>query len=84
MRKLIVQMTQKQRKIVSLTLNPSMDQIQTVDSFQPFEKNIILSSESFLGGKGINAAVTLGILGAECVALGFVGFDTLSAYENKL
>lgn len=77
-------MNPKQNKIITLTLNPSIDQIQTVDPFLPFGKNIILSSEKFLGGKGINAAYTLGKLGADCSALGFAGSDTLLDYEDKL
>lgn len=77
-------MNPKQNKIITLTLNPSIDQIQTVDPFLPFGKNIILSAEKFPGGKGINAAITLGKLGVDCIALGFAGSDTFSAYEDKL
>jgi 1-phosphofructokinase len=77
-------MNPKQNKIITLTLNPSIDQIQTVDPFLPFGKNIILSAEKFPGGKGINAAFTLGKLDADCIALGFAGSDTFSAYEDKL
>lgn len=84
MRKLNLQMNQKQHKILTLTLNPSTDQIQTVDPFLPFGKNIVLTSDRFLGGKGINVSLTLGNLGADCVALGFAGEDTLPGYEEKL
>jgi 1-phosphofructokinase len=77
-------MNPKQNKIITLTLNPSIDQIQTVDPFLPFGKNIILGSEKFLGGKGINAAFTLGKLGVDCFALGFTGSDILLDYEDKL
>lgn len=77
-------MNPNQNRTITLTLNPSIDQIQTVDPFLPFGKNLILSSEKFPGGKGINAAFTLGKLGADCTALGFTGSDAFSAYEDKL
>ena len=71
-------------QIITLTLNPSIDHIQTVEAFSPFEKNLVISEEKFLGGKGINAAFSLGKLDADCLALGFTSSELNMDYTEKL
>ena len=72
------------KHIITLTLNPSIDTIQSVGEFVPFEKNLVSDAEKFLGGKGINVSFCLGKLGADCTALGFMTMADQPAYERKL
>ena len=70
--------------ILTLTLNPSIDHILIAESANPGEKNILASSATFYGGKGINAAFTLGKLGISACTCGFIGQDNLAGLQEKL
>ena len=71
-------------RIITLTLNPSIDHILTVDSLFPYDKNIIESMRTFYGGKGINVAYALGKLKSACAATGFMGEKEMPIYTDKL
>lgn len=58
--------------IYTVTFNPSLDYIVTVDNFQLGMTNRTGSEQLLPGGKGINVSVVLGNLGIENTALGFV------------
>jgi 1-phosphofructokinase family hexose kinase len=70
--------------ILTLTLNPSIDHILIAESTDPGTKNLLKSSFTFYGGKGINAAFTLGKLGISVCACGFIGQDDQSGLHEKL
>lgn len=59
--------------IYTVTLNPSLDYIVEVPSFQVGRTNRTVSEELKVGGKGINVSLLLQNLGLASTALGFVG-----------
>lgn len=58
--------------IYTVTFNPSLDYIFSVDEFQLGMTNRTDSELMLPGGKGINVSTVLGSLGIESTALGFV------------
>ncbi len=72
------------KRIITLTLNPSIDIIQSVQEFVPFDKNLVSEAEKFLGGKGINVSFCLGKLGEDCTAFGFMTSSDEPAYVRKM
>jgi 1-phosphofructokinase family hexose kinase len=72
------------KNIITLTLNPSIDHILTVDTVTPYNKNILTGKQLFYGGKGVNTAFTLGKLGIPATAAGLIGAQDLAGLENKL
>ena len=64
--------------IYTLTLNPSIDYVLSLDELIPGCVNRSLSQSLFPGGKGINVSIVLSSLGTPSVALGFVsGFSQI-------
>ncbi|WP_066061514.1 1-phosphofructokinase [Neobacillus soli] len=59
--------------IYTLTLNPSVDYIVQLESFQLGELNRTVSETKFPGGKGINVSRVLNQFGTKSKAFGFVG-----------
>ena len=57
--------------IYTVTLNPSLDYIVTVDNFQLEITNRTSSEKMLPGGKGTNVSIVLKNLGIESTALGF-------------
>ena len=70
--------------IITLTLNPAIDHIFTVDTLSLYNKNLIKDTSTFYGGKGINVAYALGKLGCDCTAAGFVGQKEQVQFTRKL
>jgi 1-phosphofructokinase len=62
--------------IYTLTLNPSVDYIMELDSFQKGGLNRSSAESAFPGGKGINVSRVLHLLNVDSVALGFAGGHT--------
>lgn len=58
--------------IYTVTFNPSLDYIVSVDSFQLGMTNRTTFEQILPGGKGINVSIVLRNLGLETTALGFV------------
>ena len=56
--------------IISLTLNPSVDYLYEIDSFQLGKLNRFKNPVRMVGGKGINAGRTASILGSKVWATG--------------
>lgn len=59
--------------IYTLTLNPSLDYIMSVDTLLIGETNRSTKEHLHIGGKGINVSIVLNNLGVETTALGFLG-----------
>lgn len=57
--------------IYTVTFNPSLDYIVTMDQFQLGRTNRTLTEQMLAGGKGINVSTVLNNLGIETTALGF-------------
>ncbi len=70
--------------IITLTLNPAIDHIFSVDTLSLYNKNLIKSTSTFYGGKGINVAYALGKLRSACMATGFIGRKDLAPLTQKL
>lgn len=70
--------------IYTLTLNPSVDYIVKLESFQIGELNRSIAETKYPGGKGINVSRVLRGLGVESVVLGFSGGFTGKYIEDYL
>ncbi|WML40187.1 1-phosphofructokinase [Neobacillus sp. OS1-2] len=70
--------------IYTLTLNPSVDYIVQLESFQLGELNRTINETKFPGGKGINVSRVLNQFAAKSKALGFVGGFTGTYVEQFL
>ncbi|MFZ7944361.1 1-phosphofructokinase [Neobacillus sp. 19] len=70
--------------IYTLTLNPSVDYIVKLDSFQLGTLNRTVSEAKFPGGKGINVSRVLSQFGTPSQALGFIGGFTGAYIEEFL
>lgn len=69
--------------IYTVTFNPSLDYIITVDDFVLGKTNRTTSEQMFAGGKGINVSTVLRNLGVENIALGFIAGFTGKEIERK-
>lgn len=58
--------------IYTVTLNPSLDYITTLEHFTPGTVNRTTGETILAGGKGINVSILLSNLGIQSTALGFV------------
>lgn len=59
--------------VYTLTLNPSLDYVMTVENLNSDKINRSSAEELYYGGKGINVSAVLKRLGVESTALGFAG-----------
>ena len=59
--------------ILTVTLNPCIDQTLFVDGLKPHDTNRVLRSETDAGGKGVNLSRVAVELGGESFATGFLG-----------
>jgi 1-phosphofructokinase family hexose kinase len=62
--------------IATVTLNPALDRTIYVRGLVVGDTNRVERTELDAGGKGVNASRMLAVLGAETVALGFIGGRT--------
>ena len=70
--------------IYTVTVNPSLDYIISVDSFRTGGINRTSKEKINAGGKGINVSIVLHNLGMETRALGFVAGFTGNEIERRL
>lgn len=59
--------------IGTVTLNPSIDHSLFVETLKIADRNTILRTETDAGGKGINLARVAAEMGADTIAMGFLG-----------
>ena len=69
--------------IYTVTFNPSLDYIVSMDSFELGKTNRTTGERIFPGGKGINVSIVLGNLGIENTALGFTAGFTGDQIEKE-
>lgn len=69
--------------IYTVTFNPSLDYIISVDDFKLNKTNRTTSEQMLAGGKGINVSTVLNNLGMKSTALGFVGGFVGEEIERK-
>ncbi|MGZ4912763.1 MAG: 1-phosphofructokinase [Halobacteriota archaeon] len=70
--------------IYTITLNPALDRILTVESIEYDNPNRVNGDERYAGGKGIDVSKALTRLGVENKALGFAGGFTGLELEGCL
>ena len=70
--------------IYTITFNPSLDYVISVEEFQTGKVNRTKSEYVFPGGKGINVSMVLSELGIENTALGFVAGFTGNELVKQL
>ena len=70
--------------VYTVTFNPSLDYIVSVNDFQMGMTNRTCAEQMLPGGKGINVSQILKELGMESIVLGFVNGFTGKALENGL
>ena len=70
--------------IVTVTLNPALDQTVEVDRFVEGDTNRVVAMRVDIGGKGINVARVLKELGYEPLAMGFAPGDMGRVIEDQL
>ncbi len=69
--------------IYTVTFNPSLDYIVSMDSFELGKTNRTTGERIFPGGKGINVSIVLSNLGIENTALGFMAGFTGEQIEKE-
>lgn len=70
--------------IYTVTFNPSLDYIISMDGFEMGMTNRTTGEQMFPGGKGINVSIVLGNLGIENTALGFTAGFTGAQIEREV
>ncbi len=80
----VIKMKGGQQVIYTVTFNPSLDYIVSVDHFRSGTINRTTKELLFPGGKGINVSIVLGNLGFETIALGFTAGFTGDHLEKLL
>jgi 1-phosphofructokinase len=70
--------------IITVTLNPAIDQTIEVDQLRVGDSNRILSNRIDIGGKGVNVARMLKELGYEPLAMGFAPGELGLMIEEQL
>ncbi|NPV42542.1 MAG: 1-phosphofructokinase [Firmicutes bacterium] len=70
--------------ILTVTLNPSIDRSYRIDSFHPGCLYRAQEESAVAGGKGINAAKVVKIMGEKVTATGFLGGKTGEFIEEEL
>lgn len=68
--------------VVTVTLNPAIDQTISIPGFTAGEVNRVTASRTDAGGKGVNVASFLSDLGIPVVATGFLGRDNTGIFEQ--
>lgn len=70
--------------IYTITFNPSIDYIVSVDHFKIGEVNRTTKELLLPGGKGINVSIVLNNLGLESIALGFIAGFTGQEIKRRI
>ncbi|MCD5390266.1 1-phosphofructokinase [candidate division NPL-UPA2 bacterium] len=70
--------------IATVTLNPTLDRILTVERLSVGSTLPVSDTRQVAGGKGINVARVIKVLGGEVIATGFLGGPTGELMEKKL
>lgn len=68
--------------VVTVTLNPAIDQTLSIPGFAAGRVNRVAGRRSHAGGKGVNVACFLADLGIEVLATGFLGTKNPELFEE--
>ncbi|HEY0555672.1 MAG TPA: 1-phosphofructokinase family hexose kinase, partial [Thermoanaerobaculia bacterium] len=67
--------------VVTITLNPAIDQTLNIPGFAAGRVNRVAESRAHTGGKGVNVACVLADLGVDVAATGFLGAENAEIFE---
>lgn len=70
--------------IITVTLNAAIDRTVAVPNFRLGHRHRAVESRTVAGGKGINVARAIGLLGRPVIAAGFVGGPTGNRVKEEL
>jgi 1-phosphofructokinase len=70
--------------VVTVTLNPAIDQTLSIPGFAVGRVNRVAESRADAGGKGVNVASVLADLGVAVIATGFLGAENAAIFETFL
>lgn len=68
-------------RVVTVTLNPAIDQTLSIPGFAAGRVNRVAESRSDAGGKGVNVACFLADLGVGVAVTGFLGAENIAIFE---
>ncbi|MEA2695117.1 MAG: 1-phosphofructokinase [Acidobacteriota bacterium] len=68
--------------VVTVTLNPAIDQTLAIPGFAAGRVNRVVTSRSDAGGKGVNVACFLADLGIAVAVTGFLGMENQRPFET--
>jgi len=68
--------------VVTVTLNPAIDQTLSIPGFAVGQVNRVVESRSDAGGKGVNVASFLADLGVDVITTGLLGSDNAAPFES--
>ena len=68
--------------VITVTLNPAIDQTLSIPGFTVGQVNRVVESRADPGGKGVNVASCLSDLGVEVLATGFLGAENAALFES--
>ena len=77
-------MTTTNFQVITVTLNPAIDQTITIRKFTPGAVNRVESVRENPGGKGVNVASALADYGFNVAATGFLGHENTAIFEELL
>jgi 1-phosphofructokinase len=72
----------QEKRIVTVTINPAIDQTITIPNFTAGAVNRVQSSQMDAGGKGINVASFLADFGQPATVTGFLGADNDAIFRR--
>jgi 1-phosphofructokinase len=73
---------EQQKQVVTVTINPAIDQTITIPNFTAGAVNRVQSSQMDAGGKGINVASFLADFGQPAIVTGFLGADNDGIFRH--
>jgi 1-phosphofructokinase len=68
-------------RVVTVTANPAVDHTVWIPGFRAGEVNRVVAEDRSPGGKGVNVAAALRVLGVAVDATGFLGADNAPVFE---
>ncbi|HVN55229.1 MAG TPA: 1-phosphofructokinase [Anaerolineaceae bacterium] len=72
----------QENRVVTVTINPAIDQTVTIPNFTAGAVNRVQSSQMDAGGKGINVASFLADFGERATVTGFLGAENDEIFRN--
>lgn len=76
------QLPDDSQKIITVTLNPTLDRVIEVEGLVPGDHQVVRTVAQSPGGKGVNVSRTLEAFGLTSTAMGFLGGDNRGEFAS--